>query len=145
MEAFTKLTPRQAKFVREFVAGGNASEAARRAGYSERTAGAIATENLQKPLVLEAIQALQAENAERWQVTRRGVIEGVLGAIEMARAAGDPSAMLAGYRDLARMCGFNEPEARRVEVVTPAGASALLARLVAMPDSELAALASAGV
>lgn len=144
MEALEKLTPRQGKFAREYVTSGNAAEAARRAGYSERTARAIACEVLTKPDVQEAIQALQAENAKRWQVTRRGVIEGVLGAIEMARAAGDPSAMLAGYRDLARMCGFNEPEARRVEVVTPAGASALLAKLAAMPDSELAALASGG-
>lgn len=138
------LTPRQAQFVREYVIGGNASEAARRAGYSERTARAIACEVLTKPDVKEAIQALQAENAARWNVTRQGVVEGILEAIAMARAQADPMAMIAGYRELSRVCGFNAPEAHRVEVATPAAASAVLARLAAMPDAELIALASGG-
>jgi len=50
--------------------------------------------------------------------------------------------MLTGYRDLARMCGFNEPEVHRVSV-NPAG-SALLAKIAAMPDEELVALVSGG-
>lgn len=139
----SNLTPRQKRFVDEFVLCGNASEAARRAGYSEKTAGAIATENLQKPAILEAIRAAQVRTAAEFDVTRQGVIAGVLEAIEMARAAGDPMAMLTGLRDLARMCGLNEPEVHRV-AVNQAG-SAVLAKIAAMPDEELAALVSGGV
>ena len=123
---------------------GNGSEAARRAGYSERTARAIACELLTKPDVQEAIQALQAENAARWEVTRKDVVEGFLEAVAMVRAQGEPMAMIAGYRELARMMGFNAPEAHRVEVTTPAAASAMLAKLAAMSDTDLAALASGG-
>ena len=144
MDALQKLTPRKARFAREYVTCGNGSEAARRAGYSERTARAIACELLTKPDVQEAIQALQAENAARWEVTRKDVVEGFLEAVAMARAQGEPMAMIAGYRELARMMGFDAPEAHRVEMSTSAASSALLARLVAMPDSELAALASGG-
>lgn len=140
MSAPSKLTPRQQRFVDEYVLCGNASEAARRAGYSEKTAGAIATENLQKPVILEAIQAARARLAADYEVTRQGVIGGILEAIEMARQMADPSAMLTGYRDLARMCGFNEPEVTRVAVVDTASA-AFVAKFAAMTDAELAALA----
>ena len=135
-----KLTPRQRLFVDEYVLCNNASEAARRAGYSEKTAGAIATENLQKPAIRQAIEALRSDNAARLDLTRQDVLAGILEAIEMARVMADPAAMLAGYRDLARMCGFNEPEVQRVEA-SPA-ASAVVARFVAMTDDELAALVS---
>jgi phage terminase small subunit len=135
-----KLTPRQRLFVDEYVLCNNASEAARRAGYSEKTAGAIATENLQKPAIRQAIAALRSDNAARLDLTRQDVLAGILEAIEMARVMADPAAMLAGYRDLARMCGFNEPEVHRVEA-SPS-ASAVVARFVAMTDDELAALVS---
>lgn len=144
MKTLEQLTPRQAQFVREYVTSGNAAEAARRAGYSERTAKAIACELLTKPDLQEAVQALQAQNAAQWEITRKDVIAGVLEAIGMARAQGEPMAMIAGYRELARMMGFNAPEAHRVEVTTPAAASAMLAKLVAMSDTDLAALASGG-
>ena len=144
MKTFERLTPRQAQFVREYVTSSNAAEAARRAGYSERTAKVIACELLTNPDLQEAVQALQAENAAQWDITRKDVIAGVLEAIGMARAQGEPMAMIAGYRELARMMGFNAPEAHRVEVTTPAAASAMLAKLAAMSDTDLAALASGG-
>ena len=138
-----KLTPRQRLFVDEYVLCNNASEAARRAGYSEKTAGAIATENLQKPAIRQAIEALRRDNAARLDLTRQDVLEGILEAIEVARVVAEPAAMLAGYRDLARMCGVNEPEVHRVEV-SPS-ASAVVAQFVAMTDDELATLVSGGV
>lgn len=50
-----KLTPKQARFVEEYCAALNATEAARRAGYSEKTAGAIGHENLTKPEIKQAV------------------------------------------------------------------------------------------
>lgn len=44
-----KLTVKQKKFADEYIISGNASEAARNAGYSEKTAGSIGDENLKKP------------------------------------------------------------------------------------------------
>lgn len=52
-----KLTEKQKRFVDYYVETGNASEAARRAGYSEKTAGWIGQENLQKPTIKAAIDA----------------------------------------------------------------------------------------
>lgn len=44
-----KLTPKQKKFCEYYAALGNATEAARKAGYSEKTARSIGAENLTKP------------------------------------------------------------------------------------------------
>ena len=52
-----KLTERQKRFVDFYIETGNASEAARLAGYSEKTAPWIGQENLQKPTIQQAINA----------------------------------------------------------------------------------------
>lgn len=60
-----KLTPKQERFVEEYIKTGNATKAALAAGYSKRTAYSIGNENLKKPEILQAIerkQELQAEN-----------------------------------------------------------------------------------
>jgi len=57
------LTTKQRLFVEAYLVCLNATEAARRAGYSERTASAIGWENLRKPEIAAAIQAGLAERA----------------------------------------------------------------------------------
>ena len=51
-----KLTAKQAKFVEEYMVDLNATQADIRAGYSQKTAQAIGSENLRKPLVAAAIE-----------------------------------------------------------------------------------------
>ena len=55
------LTPKQAAFIDAYIETGNATEAARRAGYSEKTATVTGAENLRKPYIKAAIEARQAE------------------------------------------------------------------------------------
>ena len=50
-----KLTEKQKRFVDYYIELGNATEAARRAGYRAKTAGVIGQENLKKPYLSEAI------------------------------------------------------------------------------------------
>ncbi len=58
-----KLTARQTRFVEEYMIDLNASAAARRAGYSMKTAHRQGQENLQKPAIRQAIEAKQEEIA----------------------------------------------------------------------------------
>lgn len=61
-----KLTPKQKKFCDYYIETGNASEAARRAGYSEKTARAIGQENLTKPAVMAYIsERMKNQDRER--------------------------------------------------------------------------------
>ena len=60
------LTPKQKAFADYYLECGNASEAARKAGYSEKTARQMATENLAKPSISAYIaQRMAPKDAER--------------------------------------------------------------------------------
>lgn len=60
-----KLTPKQKDFCEYYLQTGNAAEAARKAGYSAKTARVIGPENLSKPDVLEYIESRRAEMDKR--------------------------------------------------------------------------------
>ena len=68
------LTPKQQAFADYYLELGNATEAAKRAGYSEKTAYAIGNENLSKP----EISAYIAERTEQIQGERIATIEEVM-------------------------------------------------------------------
>ena len=60
-----KLTKKQKDFCEYYLQTGNAAEAARKAGYSAKTARVIGPENLSKPDVLEYIESRWAEMDKR--------------------------------------------------------------------------------
>jgi len=60
-----KLTPKQQIFCTEYLVDLNATKAAIRAGYSNKTARFIATENLSKPNVAQRIAELKEKRNER--------------------------------------------------------------------------------
>ncbi len=55
------MTAKQQRFCDEYLIDLNATQAAIRAGYSEKTAGVIANENLKKPYIQEYIEQRMAE------------------------------------------------------------------------------------
>ena len=59
------LTAKQQAFVAEYLIDLNDTQAALRAGYSEKTAGSIGNENLKKPVIQEAISDARKKRAER--------------------------------------------------------------------------------
>lgn len=62
------LTPKQQRFVEEYLIDLNATQAAIRAGYSEKTAKEIGSENLTKPNIAKAIEEAQNKRAEQTQI-----------------------------------------------------------------------------
>lgn len=46
-----KLTPKQRRFCEEYLKSGNATEAAKKAGYKEKAAHSMGAENLRKPAI----------------------------------------------------------------------------------------------
>jgi len=75
------LTPKQARFVEEYLKDLNATQAAIRAGYSPRRADALGYENLRKPEIKDAIEVAQRERSARTGVTADRVVQ------EIARVA----------------------------------------------------------
>ncbi|MFQ6018808.1 MAG: terminase small subunit [Kiloniellaceae bacterium] len=79
------MTPRQRRFVEEYLIDLNASRAARRAGYSARSASAYGPRLLRRPEVAAAIAEAQAARVKRTRVDADRVVE------ELAKVAfGDP-------------------------------------------------------
>lgn len=64
-----KLTPRQQRFVEEYLVDLNGTQAAIRAGYSAKSAGRQALELLQKTLIVSAVAQAQKGRSERLQLS----------------------------------------------------------------------------
>jgi phage terminase small subunit len=73
-DANTKLNAKQKRFVEEYLIDLNATQAAIRAGYSEKTARQMGTENLAKPVISAAIEEAIAKRAERTEITQDMVL-----------------------------------------------------------------------
>lgn len=69
-----KLTEKQRFFVKEYLIDFNATRAAIAAGYSEDTAYSIASENLKKPEIQEALKEEIDERAKRVGITQDIII-----------------------------------------------------------------------
>lgn len=68
------LTEKQKRFIDYYVETGNATEAARKAGYSEKTSYSIGHENLKKPEIKSAIDARLKELEEMRVADAREVL-----------------------------------------------------------------------
>lgn len=71
------MNARQTRFVQEYLIDLNATQAAIRAGYSEKAARAIGSENLTKPDIAEAIAKAQEKAAARCEFTHDSIIKDI--------------------------------------------------------------------
>lgn len=69
-----KLTPKQERFVAEYLIDLNATQAAIRAGYSEKTAGQQGFDLLRKLEIQEAITKAKEDRSERTKITQDDVV-----------------------------------------------------------------------
>lgn len=136
------LSPKQLRFIEEYLLDGNVTAAAKRAGYSPKSARVVGQETLRNPAVRAALRLRQDAEAARLQVSRTKAVEGILAAIAMAKEQGDPAAMVRGWAEIGRLFDFYSPQQHRVEVTTqPDDLEASFAR---MSDAELMKIVSAG-
>ena len=126
------LTEQQDTYVEGVLDGKAKSHAALDAGYSHGSQSHRLDRN---ELVQTALAERREELSSATQITRAGVLNGILDAIEMARVMADPMAMLAGYRDISKMMGYNAPEVKKVEISDTS--NALARKIKSMSDEDL--------
>lgn len=126
------LTDQQETYVEGVLDGKVKAQAALDAGYSHGSQSHRLDRN---ELVKVALEDRREELSSATQITRAGVLNGILDAIEMARTMADPTAMLAGYRDISKMMGYNAPEVKKVEISD--AANNLSRKLKSMSDEDL--------
>ena len=90
------LSPKQAAFVAEYLIDLNATRAAIRAGYSEKTADRIGAQLLGKTWVREALEKAQARRAEKVERTALDVLKDIQSVTREAREGGDLKTALKG-------------------------------------------------
>ena len=97
-----RLTPKQRRFIEEYLCDLNATQAAVRAGYSRRTAKEIGYENLTKPHIAEAVEKAFLKRTQRVEIDQDWVInrlvenaERAMQAVPVLDADGDAAG---GYR-----------------------------------------------
>lgn len=131
-------TQRQRDFVHALVHMNKTQEnAAKHAGYKDPQPTSC------KLLRLPHVRALIAKEREEFAIanrmTKKKVMDGFLDAIEMAKIKADPIAMVSGWREIARMCGYFEPTRHQIQV-SVAG-KIVVEKLQTLSDSELLRLA----
>ena len=101
-----KLTPKQQRFVEEYLIDLNATQAAIRAGYSEKTAKEIGSENLTKPNIAKAIAEAQEKLSNKAQVTVEMVVQGLLNEAKDLSESSTQSARVSAWAHLGKHLGM---------------------------------------
>jgi phage terminase small subunit len=108
------LSEQQAIFVAAIVKGDQPGLAARKAGYKSPEVNGHTV--LKSAKVQAAIKYSYAKYAAAAQMTRKKVMDGLLEAINIAKIQADPGVMVAGWREIGKMCGFYAPEVRKIDI-----------------------------
>jgi len=91
---------------------------------------------------LARIQALEAAAARALGVNRQRFLDELEGAAALAKEKGDPSALLAAWREIGRACGFYAVQPVRVEI--DVGGQVEMGRLNMLSDQQLLQIIEAG-
>ena len=119
LDATAALSTRQEAFCRHFTASGNAADAARRAGYAERSARQTGHALLERPYIVERVRCIRMS----WQRTARDEARIALARLEQAWdaavASGSAYLMLQIVRLQAEIAGLARPAGMRRAVLWP--------------------------
>lgn len=133
----THITDKQAKFIENKVDKGMSDrQAVLQAGYSDKNVASMLAKN-------DKVQTAIAERREAFEATvqmsRNRVMTGLLEAVDMAKVKADPLSMVAGWREIAKICGYYEPT--RVQVDVSVNGKMLLHQMSSMSEEDLLKLA----
>lgn len=123
------LTPKQQRFVEEYLIDLNATQAAIRSGYSEKTAQQMGSENLLKPVIQKAIEDARKEVSEKALITTEMVVKGLLKEAQDNSEGSTQSARVSAWAHLGKHLGMFKD---KIEHTGPSGGP-----LMGISDAEL--------
>ena len=102
-----KLTQKQDKFIREYLANGyNATQAAIKAGYSKKTAYSIGQENLTKPEIKAALAQHSEQEQKQFQYTKEEHFKELEELKQEAKRTGALAAAVKAAELKGKLCGL---------------------------------------
>ncbi len=124
------LTDKQSRFVEEYCANGfNATQAAIKAGYSEKAARQQASENLSKTVIQDEIQAFMSKATEKALCTVEDVVNGLMLEAGTNGEGSSQGARVSAWRALSDYTGGFDKNKQKLDhtssdgTMTPAGKS----------------------
>ena len=133
------LTDKQKAFVQSWAKGNSIPRACLDADFADT---GIGYRLARMPNVLALKAQLSSKYEEEAQMDRKQVMEGFKEAIEMARLMAEPANMIAGWREIGKMCGYYAPVETRVKV--DVSGNILLDKMNSLSDAELLKIISQG-
>jgi phage terminase small subunit len=115
------LTPKQERYIAEYLIDLNATQAAIRAGYSEKTAHKQGSQLLGKTSIAAAISGAQAERSARTNITQDYVLESIVSAMERCKQDDtfNAAGVFKGAELLGKHLGLFQGETKGVTVNLP--------------------------
>lgn len=133
-----ELSARERKFVESVSLGNTYTQAARDAGLE--LANIHYNALLRREDVREAINQQRLVNQRQLDIKREDVLQGLGEALEVAKLKEDPTAMIAAWREIGKICGFYET---RVKIdVRHESEDALIKVIDQLDESQLVELAN---
>lgn len=102
----SQLTPKQQRFVQEYMIDSNATQAAIRAGYSEKTAQEQSSRLLSNVKVAKAIEDRLQKLSKKTLITAERVIEGLLTEAEYYGESSSHGARVSAWEKLGKHLGI---------------------------------------
>ncbi len=100
------LTPKQARFVEEYLIDLNATQGAIRAGYSAKTANEQGAQLLAKLSIRQAVAEAQAVRSKRTEITQDEVIQGLKKEATLEGEGSSHSARVSAWAHLGKHLGM---------------------------------------
>lgn len=138
-----KLTDKQEAFVEARSLGVKAADAGIAAGFSPNGIDSSMSDLEKIPSVRERLSQKYRMNQYMLGLTREQVLQGMMDAIDDAKTLSEPLTQIAGWREIAKICGFYAPEIKKVEL--SATGKQAVDRLRALSDEELLQIAEGDV
>ena len=123
----------QRAFATYWAQGDSIMNATIRAGYD--TSPTYGYRLVRQPNILAIYNAEKEKYEASVQMTRKKVMDGLLDGVAMAKLEGNSASVIAGWREIGKMCGYYEPVTRRVELTV--NGSVMLERMNRLSDAEL--------
>lgn len=129
-----RFSVKQAEFLHAFAASPYASERALCREVGIRQTQLVRWKN-DSPHFKKAMEAEYRRSQLAANMNRKVIMRGMLEAVEMAKDMRQPSSMITGYKEIARMCGYYEPERR--EILLSVDSKKLLEDIQQLPKEKL--------
>lgn len=137
---FAGLAPQQIQFVKHVVEDGmGATQAMKAMGLNPKSSFNTYVSNRK---IQAALLKYREDYARSAGIKKADVINGMMEAINMGKSMSDPTAMVSGWREIGKLCGFYEPV--RKELTISVQGQQNLTRLQSMSDEDLLALVEQG-